>query len=296
MWITLRHPKMRLPSIPRRARPYPRPAGSGSGRLALALVLSMVCAGSPGAESLLEMPYPRSFGEIPASTYNLELQRIGPASLQILRQENGNVTMDMTSGIEGGARNILHAVMEPVGDPNDPRLRLVYERSQSFDPSGKPLVLLQVDHRKGVATCTPPGEDESKAKRVELPSEDRVANVPLNLLFQPLVEGREERLDFQVFLCLGGARILKFAATSGDIVGLTPEGERRIRQIQYGPDVGKVFNWVANAVGPHLVFWFDPEVEGSNYIAHRMPLYSKGPEVVILREGFPTSILGSAKD
>ena len=296
MWITLRHPKMRLPPTPQRARSRVRAVGSGCGRLALAGLLLMAGAGRPRAESVLEMPYPKVFGEIPASTYNLDLQRIGPASVQILRQENGNVTMDMTSGVEGGAKNIVHAVMEPIGEPDDPRLRLVHERSQSFDPSGKPLVILEIDHRKGVATCTPPGEDASKAKRVELPTQDRVANVPLNLLFVPLVEGREERLEFEVFLCLGGARTMKFAATSSDIVGITPEGEKRIRRIQYGPDVSKVFNWVAKTVGPRLLFWFDPELEGSSYIAHRMPLYSRGPEVVILREGFPISILGSAKD
>jgi hypothetical protein len=296
MWFTLRQPTMRFLPIPQQARSRVRPARSGYRHLALASLLLLAHTGSPGAESMLEMPYPKTVGEIPASTYDLDLQRLGPASVQILRLEDGNVTMDMTSGVEGGAKNVLRAVMEPIGDASDPKLRLVHERSQSFDPSGKPLVILEIDHRKGVATCTPPGGDGSKTKRVELPADDRVANVPLNLLFVPLVEGKVERMEFQVFLCLGGARILKFAATVSDIVGRTDAGEKRVRKIEYGPDEGKVFNWLASAVGPSLVFWFDLESEDLKYIAHQMPLYSRGPEVVILREGFPTSILGSLKN
>ena len=38
---------------------------------------------------------------------------------------------------------------------------------------------------------------------------------------------------------------------------------------------------------PKLSFWFDPR-SASPWLAHRIPLYSKGPEVFVIRDGLPT--------
>ncbi|MBW2421446.1 MAG: hypothetical protein JRH19_23095, partial [Deltaproteobacteria bacterium] len=252
-----------------------------------ALVLGMTTlAGSAsvaGAGSRMTMPYPTFFGTIPAATYDVHGNRLGDAFLAIDLRDDGSVEMDVVSGIDGGAKNVVHAELEPVRVGEETRLRIVRQRSQSFEPSGEPMVMLEVDHEKGVARCTPPGKDPESVPVVKLPKEDRVANVPLNLLFQPLARGERKRLKFQVFLCLGGPRLVNFIAKAA---GEGKGKKSQVREIRYGPDFGKMFSWVVDTVTPELYFWFDAGGEGQ-YIGHRMPLYSKGPEVLIVRDGFP---------
>ena len=55
--------------------------------------------------------------------------------------------------------------------------------------------------------------------------------------------------------------------------------------------VRRVVSWVADAFLPNLSFWFDPRDEGA-YLAHRMPLYRKGPEVMIVKDGIHLGSLG----
>ena len=47
---------------------------------------------------------------------------------------------------------------------------------------------------------------------------------------------------------------------------------------------GPILSFIARAVTPQLSFWFDPAAP-SRWLAHRMPLYSDGPEVVVVRQG-----------
>jgi hypothetical protein len=128
--------------------------------------------------------------------------------------------------------------------------------------------------------------ESSRTKEAALPAGDRVANVPLNLLFLPLVQGDSKELSFQIFLCRGGPRLLDFEArvappngTGGGLV-----------EVRYGPDFG-VISMIARGLIPHLSVWFDPRSPQS-WAAHRVPLYSKGPEVFVIREGVPSRWLG----
>ena len=41
---------------------------------------------------------------------------------------------------------------------------------------------------------------------------------------------------------------------------------------------------------PQLSFWFDANGNGT-YLAHRMPLFTKGPEVTIVRDGIEPEII-----
>jgi hypothetical protein len=235
----------------------------------------------------MTIPYPTFFGTIPAATYDVHRNRLGDAFLAIDLRDDGFVVLDVVSGIEGGAKNVVHAELEPVRVGDETRLRIARQRSQSFDPSGKPMVLLEIDHEAGEARCTPPGKDPESVPAVSLPKHDRVANVPLNLLFQPLARGESKRIKFQVFLCLGGPRLVNFVANTSKRSG---RRKQKVREIRYGPDFGKVFSWVADTVTPELYFWFDAKGTGQ-YVGHRMPLYSKGPEVLVIRDGFPPNAL-----
>jgi hypothetical protein len=254
-----------------------------SGFLALLVAL---CEASAGAESALVLPYPdpASFEPISASTYDELGRRVGDASIRLAKLENGRVALRLRSGFEGGARIELDAELATVEVDGAPALRILRERSQSFDPDGKPLVILSIDHEKGKASCTPPEGERGKPSVVTLPSPDRVINVPLNLLFQPLGRGDVDRIQTQAFFCLGGARLMGFTGKLAELRESTSPDGRKIREIRYGPDGKSVFSWAAKAFAPKISFWLDTNANGA-YLAHRMPLYSKGPVVYVITDG-----------
>ena len=55
-------------------------------------------------------------------------------------------------------------------------------------------------------------------------------------------------------------------------------------EVRYEPDLGMLVSFVARAVTPKLSFWFDP-ASPARWLAHRMPLYSDGPDVFVVRQG-----------
>lgn len=245
------------------------------------------------AESALRLPYPdpAAFGVRSASTYDEAGRRVGDASIRLERLANEHVALGLRSGFDRGARIELYAELAPTQVAGTRMLRILRERSQSFDPEGKPLVILLIDHEQGEASCTPPDGEGGKPSVLSLPSPDRVVNVPLNLLFQPLGLGEVESVETQAFFCLGGARLMGFSARlAKEREATNPEG-RQIREVRYGPDGKNVFSWLAKTFAPKISFWMDIDDTGA-YIAHRMPLYSKGPVVYVIADGIePGSII-----
>ncbi len=258
--------------------------------LLLVLGLTVLLAARSSAESALLIPYPRELGVIPASTYDDSGKRIGDASIELRKSDIGGLVLEVESGSQDGAGNKLSAELEVIEVEGERRLRLLKERSQSFDPEGKPLVLLEIDHRSGEASCTPSGKSRKHAKVVKLPQVDRVANVPLHLLFEPLVHREIDHLDVQVFFCLGGPRILNFRATAKDLPQPEASPGPGIRQVSYSAAGGSLISWVAKHIGPTIYFWFRDETPYP-YMGHYLPLYSGGPEVYIIREGIEPSLV-----
>jgi hypothetical protein len=150
---------------------------------------------------------------------------------------------------------------------------------------------MNIDHLTGEATCSNPRSDGDgmHIQRVPLPSHDRIANVPLNLLFDPLVKGDAATVDFQILLCRGNAKLVDFQARVVRRDDDADGGEQLV-EVRYGPDFGALFSVLAKAVVPRLSFWFDPAAS-SPWIAHRMPLYANGPEVFVVRQGIETNTL-----
>lgn len=255
------------------------------------LLLAWGISGSSAlAESNILLPFPDTFGVIPASTYDLHGERVGSSQLSLIMTSESRVLMSIMSGVVGGARTEASAELATVVSKTGGRqLRLLSERSQSYDESGRSLGLLQLNHETGEATCSPADGVDAGVVEFDLPENDRITNVPLNLLFLPLVQGEVEEIDFQLFLCRGGPRILEFAATIAG--GTRPaEGEDfRVVEIQYRPELGPMLSWLARGFTPNLSFWFDAN-GGGTYLAHRMPLYSRGPEVMIVRDGISPSL------
>ena len=249
---------------------------------ALSFSIEILPAGRAGAESELRIPYPKETGVIDAVTYDEEGLPVGAATLAIEVLETGHIKMKIKSGFDGGAKQVIEAELAPIESAGEAMLQLLHERSQSFDPKGKPLVILEIDHKAGTASCTSPDGGESST--IDLPQPDRVANVPLNLLFVPLVEGIVDQIETQVFFCLGGARSMRFAGRAVNTPSLIADQDSSMRKIIYEPNLGGMFNWAAKAMAPQILFWFDPE-DQSRYLAHRLPLYSKGPVVYVIRSG-----------
>ena len=239
------------------------------------------------AESALTLPTPGITGNIDAHTYDESGQRVGDASIAFDELDSGNFLLVGRSGIEGSARTEVRAEFVPV--END-RLRLVYQQTQAHDESGQSLGVMSIDHRKGVAMCGAPPGSGKKSVEVKLPEQDRVVNVPLNLLFQPLVKGEVEQIRFQVLLCRVGARLVNAKAR----VTESPErDEPGLIEVRYSLDFGPLLSKLAAPFMPRLSFWFQDSSPG-NWIGHRMPLFSKGPTVLVVRSGFAPTVFGTA--
>jgi hypothetical protein len=263
-------------------------AQRGSHRwLCVALALAAAAlqpAASARADSAFTLPYPHQFGVIPAATYDVQHTRVGGAQLSMERLENGLVRVFGSTGIDDGARTRMTALLEPVQKPRG--LRLVSQESRSVDQNGAPLGVLRIDHRTREGSCSSPGKDGVLATEIlRLPDSDRVVNVPLHLLFQPLVRGEVESTQFQLFLCRGGPRLLDVQAKLAP-----PNGSKaHLREVVYAPDFG-LLTMLVGGLLPRFSFWFD-EREPHRWMAHHLPLYSKGPEVYVVRDGVEASWL-----
>ena len=249
--------------------------------LASALAGALLAAEPLHAESALRFELPDRFGAIPAATYDTQRERVGAAHLVMERLDDGKVRIVSESGITDGARSVATAELEP--DADGRWLRLLVEESRSFDREGKPRGLLRIDHRARLGSCERLDADE-EARTLELPDPDRVANVPMNLLFLPLVRGSEERVDFQLFLCRGGPRLVGFRATRVPSSGR--DGSQQVVEIRFAPQLGPILSLIAPSFLPKLSFWF-ARAKPHPWLAHRIPLYSDGPEVLVIRDGIP---------
>lgn len=260
----------------------------------LVMLLALVSAPrDTQAKSSLLLPYPPTVGDVPATTFDESGQKVGSSDFSLEARDDGTWLMQVTMRIAGGAENHVRAEFEHVenGPGGEPHLRLLTEQSQSFAPDGSPMTLLHIDHTAGVASCTPPGGDQSDKTELALPEDDRVANVPMNLLFLPIARGEVDHIRFQLFVCRGekGPKLWDFVALKGGAP--VRSGDRVIIEVRYGPDLGNVLSWVASQVMPRLSFWFDTNQNGA-YVAHRMPIYSKGPEVLMIRNDVAPPALG----
>jgi len=201
--------------------------------IAAALGATLLAAGGVRAESEIRIPYPDAFGAIPAATYDEDHRRVGGAHLVIEKLENGNVRILSESGIDQGARTVARAELAPVDSGR--LLQLLTEQCHSFDGDGRSLGVLRIDHRSATASCTFSNGSGETRQEIALPEVDRVVNVPLNLLFLPLVRGDLEAVSFQFFMCRGGPRLLDFEARVAARNGSNGGGKERPASISGSP-------------------------------------------------------------
>ncbi len=241
--------------------------------------MSTLLAAPAAAESALRLPLPTAFGEIDADTYDEEGHRLGDAKITVVKTPDGLIELRSLSQIEGSARTLLTAVLEPVGQSET--LRLVSQRSESHDENGKHLGVMSIDHRRRVARCNPP---EGAATELALGNPDRVVNVPL-LLFQRLLRDGEQGIGFDILLCRPEARLIGANA-------VVETGEKGpVVEVRTAMDLGPILSRLAAPFLPRLSVWLDPATDGQ-WIGHRLPLFSQGPTVVVVRSGVPPALLG----
>lgn len=249
--------------------------------LAICLVGTLAVAGVARAESELRLPLPVQTGRIAADTLDEQGRRIGRSAIEIDARPDGAVFLLSESHIDGGGGNRLSAELAPAGDGT--HLVPVLEESRSDLASGRGLGFLRIDHRRGRMRCE---SADGEAEELVLPSRDRVAIAAMNLLFLPLVRGEEREVRFQIPLCRGGPRLVDARAERA------PAGsDRRLVEIRTVLDFGPVLGAVVKPFLPRFSLWFDGTGAG-DWIAHRMPLYSRGPTVVVARTGVEPSALG----
>ncbi len=256
---------------------------------AIVLGAISIFASSAAAESLISLPLLGERPGLTATTFDVEGHAVGHSSFEVEDLAEGLRRLKIAMAVDDGGQNLSEATLapDPAGKGSAGGLRLIEERSQATRADGSRLDLLVIDHVAGRASCIPDQGGAAAAKHVDLPDPERVVNVPMQLLFQPLVRGEVEDLHFQIVLCSDGPQLQDMIAVRGP--RLEREG-REIVEIRYGPDLGKTVAFFASRLLPSFSFWFDAK-DGA-YLGHRMPLHRKGPEVVLVRSGLTPRDLG----
>lgn len=255
-----------------------RPAISGL------LLLFLLTGGPARAGSVLRLPMPERFGSIDARTFDNQGHRDGSARLTMARTGAGDVTLQVAIRLDNGTRTQLRARMRPV--PGVRRLRLVREQARTVRADGSLVVSLVIDHQRGVAVCK---SGSQPARTLRLPVDDRVANVPLNLVLRPLITGQRRRIRYQTVACGKELRLVDTAAT---VVGriAAADGRKSLVEVRCRFEIGPLLSLLAAPFLPKLEFWFHAD-RSAAWVAHRTPLYSGGPTVLLVRQPLDPSDL-----
>ncbi len=246
------------------------------------------------AESSLALRAESSLEPIGATTFDESGRAIGRSSFEAWTEDDGSHRMRVTMGTDDGGRNVSQAVLAPIagsvtGSATEEalRLRVVEERSQSTTADGRTLPLLVIDHRAGRVSCYDGADAEAGGRHVAIEGDDRVVNVPMQLLFAPLVSGEIDAVRFQIAACDDGPVLHDMIAVRGKT---RTRAGRKVVEIEYGPDFGEAVAWLASRLLPSFSFWFDAD-DGA-YLGHRMPLHRKGPEITLVRQGLTPPEIG----
>lgn len=249
--------------------------------------------GAPASgESALRLPPPSRFGEVSAATYDEEGHPVGPASMRAEALPGDRVRLVVRSGFDEAPRTQAAAILERV--PGERALRIVSQESRSFNERGEPMGVLAIDHERRIARCVPAPGSGNAEQRFELPEADRVANVPLTLLFRKLATGEVDEVSFQIFVCTGGPRLVDARARRVDEGTGADAGEGpHLVEISYDLDFGPILSSLARAFVPRMSIWFDADDPGA-WVGHRIPLYGRGPNVLVVRTGYAPELLSAS--
>ena len=243
-------------------------------RLLVLVVGSALCS-EAAADSALRLSPPTKFGTTRAVVYNSDGQVAGTMIVELREDASGRVVLASETHLEDGSASSLRAILEPGDDGR--WLRPLRQESRSHGAGGRDLIHLRIDHERKRGECA----SEGMTQGVELPDDDRIANVPVNLLFEPLARREREVVNFQFLLCRGRPRLLDARATVVEW-RTPPEGGDPIAEIEYTVRLGPILSRLARPFMPRIVFWLDPAA-AQPWIGHRKPIRPNGRSVTVLR-------------
>lgn len=251
------------------------------------LVASGLDAGRADAASALRLSMESPFGFIPAATWDEHSgDRVGDAKVGLATLPSGNLLLVASGAASGEGAIAVSAELERTEDGS--ALRPVWQQSHSWRADGGSQGEMWIDHRAGIAVCIPAENSGEQSARVALPSPDRVANVPMHLVLQALARGDANEAAFQFLAC----KARRVADVTARVVS-GPIGDARLVEVSPELDLGPILTPLARAFLPNFSFWFDPARAGSSWVAHRMPLFTGGPQVLVVRGGLTPRDLGS---
>jgi len=235
----------------------------------------LLLAASARAESDLALPYPDPLGTFRGVIHDAGGRAIGENVVQNLLRESGRVYLRSEASVEGEPGNLLEAELEPIPG-RDQMLRPVWQRTRMLATDGAEFLDLHVDHGAQRATCARKGEPP---REIALGEGERIANVAMNLALKPLAAGALEAVHFQMVLCEGWKEIVDVEARAEGARDGGPV-EMRLRF-----DVGgRVVSALFAPFLPDIRIWMRPQAP-NEWLAHRLPLYPRGPTIEIVREG-----------
>jgi hypothetical protein len=287
-----------------RSTAVPRLAVAPGLAIATCLAVSMLVGLDPSgaaAESRVLLESRGDLQPLGATTFDDHGRAIGASSFDVVTEEGGVQRIKVRMAVEGGGRNVSEAVLAPIvgaigghggveqirATPARHTYRLLEQRSQATRADGVRLDLLVIDHRAGRISCYPADAGPAAGHHLAIPEDDRVVNVPMQLLFEPLVMGETDAVHFQIALCREEPVLHDMIAVRGP---RARHAGREVVEVRYGPDLGATMSWLASRLLPKLSFWFDGR-DGS-YLGHRMPLHTRGPDVFLVRRGLTPPALG----
>lgn len=262
------------------------PIGVALLHVAVALLLLLAGVDAARAASSLRFAVPTRFGEFLAETLDPDGGPLGPARAAVARDPRGRVVLEGLRGIDQQESVGFYALLEPAGEAD--ALRVVEQRTRAFDAQGELLVETVIDHASKQATCNYPDRLET----IQLPEDDRVANVPISLLLAPIARGEVDEVAFQALICeRGGPRLLDIEARRTGRSVRPAEGRLAV-EIEYEVRLNPILARIARPFLPQIRIWVDPEDSGTS-VAQHMPLYPRGPTILVVRRGLsPELFLG----
>lgn len=231
------------------------------------------------AGSGVRFAMPERFGEYQALAYDDDNRPIGVASLSMRKAADDAVEVAVKVRLDAGSHAEMQAWLVP--DASGQHLRLRTQSTRAYDDQDQLVVDMQADHERGTAQCTYRGYG---TRSVRLPPGERIVNVPLNLLLRPVVAGEMPRVAFQTLLCDEAIRIVEAEVRYVRAIPVT-SGNSSLVEARYRLDLGPLLTLALAPFLQRISFWFEAN-RPYLWVGHRMPLYAKGPAVLVLRQGY----------
>jgi len=239
-------------------------------------------AGPALAASALRLPFPTQFGEFEGATLDPKGAPLGDARVSVARDPQGRIVVEGERGISGRESTSYHALLEPMDGGQV--LRPLRQHTQTVDAQGATLAETVIDHESGVGSCTTDGKRET----VDLAEEDRVSIASADFLLAPLARGEQDEVTFQTLICSQGLHLVDVSARRTGRVVRPSEG-KQVVEIEYKIRLNPIMALIARPFLPRILFWIDPSVSGPS-VAQQLPLYPRGPTVVVVRRGIAPSL------